>query len=149
MKKRIPLFIGFVIIMTLIYCGTYIYSSKSKANRDRFMETIDVQFCGKVINKQNITRWGREVTLICVKIDTANIDSIKIFNKRFYTFLRIEKGIASIVIPSVDSDLDSVAINMQNNRKEQFFVDGQLLKEYLLSFSYAYLNEQDLESCFE
>lgn len=87
--------------------------------------------------------------MICVKIDTANLDSIKILNEKYYIFLRIENGIASFSIPSSYRNLDSVSVNMNNNRKEQFYEKGHLLGEYPLSFSYAYLREKKLEHCFQ
>lgn len=135
-----------VLVLVIIFSWGYGIKTKNREKKD-WIESVDVQFSGKIIQKTKIRRMAREICIVCIQIDYSNVDSILLYNKSQYQYLKIENNIATMVIPVEDYDIDSVSVNINNNRMKKYYKKGILEEEYPLSFSSAYATEQDLQIC--
>ncbi|NDV97348.1 hypothetical protein D0T84_20955 [Dysgonomonas sp. 521] len=150
MKRYKLLFIVFVFIfIMLILFGVFLFITKqNKREYNHYYGQINVQFFGRILEQKTVSRLGRDRTVICIKLNYSNIDSIRILDEKH--FLRIEKNMASMVIAPEYSNLDSISFNVNNNGMVEYFICGKLLSKHplSLSLSYSYLNINDLENCF-
>ncbi len=135
-----------VIVLIIIFSWGYHIKTKNKENED-WLESVDIQFSGKIIQKTKVRRMARKICIVCIQIDYSNVDSILLYNKSLYKYLKIENNIATMVIPVEGYNIDSVSVNINNNRMERYYKKGILETEYPLSLSSAYATEQDLQIC--
>lgn len=146
MKKKYSILL-FIVFSSLMLTVAFKLQKKSNSERQQYLDTINIQFTGTVINKKEITRRERPNIIICVDLSHSNTQHYSILNEKHYIFCEINNGIASFVIPKEYESVDSVSINMDNNRLQRYYYKGELLTEYPLSFSYAYLTLEDLQWC--
>ncbi len=145
LNRRIKL--GFVIIILLIITTRLYFTIHNNQKNEEWINNIKIEFSGKIINKQEVTRGGRRIVIICVKIDYSNTDSIVLQSKDKFRYLKISDKIATMVIPAELYEIDSVALNIKNNRIERYYKNGILEVEYPLSLNSAYATEKDLQIC--
>ena len=146
--KVISVFSFVIISLIIISYFLFLVVDLANNNREKWIdENVNVQLCGTIINKKAVTRWGRDITISCIKINYSNTDSLTIYRKSDYIYLKIKNNIATMVLYLSYKDADSVSINMENNRLEKYYKNGKLIAEYPLSLDCAYASDEDLEMC--
>ena len=135
-----------ILVFVIIFSWSYGIKTKNREEKE-LIKSVDVQFSGKIIQKTKVTRMAREICIVCIQIDYANVDSILLYDKNLYQYLKIENNIATMVISVGDYNIDSVSVNINNNRIKKYFKKGILEAEYPLFFDSAYATEQDLQIC--
>ena len=138
--------IGFIIIMIIILLVTSYFTTQNNKKRGEWINNVTVEFSGKIIDKRNITRGGRQRTIVCIKVDYSNTDSIVLQSDDQYEYLKISNKIATMVIPPEYYEIDSIALNVNNNRTVEYYKDGALVIDYPLSLNCAYVTEEDLKN---
>lgn len=145
-KQRKYILLFFLIIL-IFYAVAITIESVDNNNRKEWLNTVEVQFSGKIVETRKVMRQGRITYINCVKIDYSNVDSIMITNKKYHVFLKIKDGFTTLVLPENIMEGDSVVINMNNDRKERFYRNGILIDEFPLSLSRGYATDKDMEIC--
>lgn len=139
--------IGFVIIVVLIITTRLYFTIRYNQRTEEWINDIRVEFSGKIINKKEVTRGGRKIVIVCIKTNYSNTDSIVLQSNDKFRYLKISDKIATMVIPDELYEVDSVALNINNNRIERYYKNGVLEVEYPLSLNCAYATEKDLQMC--
>lgn len=146
-KYIILLFTLFIVSSSLMFIIAFKIRNKNINERHQCLDSINIEFTGTVISKKEITRDHRPKIIICVDLSYSNTQYYSILNEKHYIFCKIDNGIASFVIPRIYERVDSVSVNMNNDRLQRYYYKGELLTEYPLSFSYSYLTIEDLQWC--
>lgn len=146
-KVGITLLIFIISAIVLFTGGTFFAKKVNKDRKEWIKDNITVQFHGRIISKKAVNRGGRDITIGCIKVNYSNTDSIIIQNKRDYIYLKIQDSIATFVLNFPCEQADSVSINMENNRVERYYKNGELFVEYPLSLRSAYATDEDLKFC--
>lgn len=149
MKKLFFLYPIFIILGILMWIIGFKAQAVKNKKRQEELNKVDIQFTGTIIKKKEIRRSGRTSVAACIDLNYTNMQLYSFLKEKQYIYCRVENNIASIVIPSTYFRTDSVAINMNNNRLEQYYCKGELIAEFPLSLSYAYLKVEDLNKCFD
>lgn len=145
-KQRKYILLFFLMVL-IFYVVAITFNSVDNNNRKEWLNTVEVQFSGKIVETREVMRKGRITYINCVKIDYSNVDSIMITNKKYYVFLKIKDGFTTLVLPENIMEGDSVVINMNNDRKERYYRNGILIDEFPLSLSRGYATDEDMEIC--
>jgi hypothetical protein len=147
MKKYIIVIIVFIFLGIMIFCLLLNFNGKRKKNKDEFLNEINIEFCGRIINKEKKLRWGKEKIICCIDVAYSNVDSAYIYNTQYYIALKIKNKIATFVLPFTANNADSIAINIGNDRMERYYKDNILILESPIDFDSAYIAEDDLNIC--
>ncbi|MBK5722311.1 hypothetical protein JGH11_15660 [Dysgonomonas sp. Marseille-P4677] len=100
-----------------------------------------------LVKKKKAVGAGKELSVVLISPIAMLIIYIYIYDTQYYTAIKIKDRIATFVLPYDAYEVDSVAININNNRIEKYFKDGVLLTERPISFESAYIAESDLKTC--
>lgn len=146
-KKEKRILLVFFCFVCCLFVGGFFYSKQGRKEIEVWLESVQVQFTGKVISKHSIIRGGRGITICCYQVTYANMDSVTYYNKELYQFLHIKDSVVTYVIFESSENTDSIAFNMKNDRFIRLFRKGILIEEYPLSLNCAYANEDDLKIC--
>jgi hypothetical protein len=126
------------------------YNAERNANEQkiRLTEIGRLQFKGRVINSKVYRYFGKNYYMVCVKIDSANVKNLYIFNN--LDCIKIKNGIATFAAGYLNHILgvvDSVAVNINNSGKIIFHYKGNARDELPLGFDPKGLKESDLNAC--
>lgn len=106
MKRHWKFLIAAFLAMLVWLVVNLIRAPKMDKIREQFInETMgDVEFRGRVISVKMLKHSGRPASIMCIKIDSCNVDSFYYHGK--YGALRIHDGIATLPLGSMVSEKD-------------------------------------------
>lgn len=144
-------FISSIIVVPLLVIKN---ANKEIAQHKEQIEYLygDVYFSGSVAGFHKIKHSGMpEATVICIKIDTCNVDSFYHFDK--YTALKINSGIVTFPIGGVGTDDDIyknvvyVNVNEAGSHKMLFVNSQNDTHARTLYYTSEDLKEDDMRIC--
>jgi hypothetical protein len=126
------------------------YNAERRAGNQkiRLAQIGKLQFKGKVINSKVYKYGGKNYYLVCVKLDSANVQAFYIYND--LDCLRIKNGIATLPAGYLNHTLgivDSVAVNINNSGKIVFHYKDNARDVFPLGFNPMGLSESDMNTC--
>ena len=153
MKKSFKVFIFLALVIFLFFIIVLWSMIKINIDANRVFKTAQagplgkIKFKGKVINTAIIKRYGKEYVMLCIKLDYTNIDDFYIFNE--YSGLKIKNGIATMSggVYIENERINYVEINMNNEKKEKFYLKDGSVDVIELLFHKGGLIESDMDLC--
>jgi hypothetical protein len=120
----------------------------AKDQKTRKTEFGKLQFKGRVISSKTYRYFNKNYYLVCVKLDSTNVNSLYVFNN--LDGIKIKNGIATFAAGYLNPVLgvaDSVAANINNSGKVIFHYKAHAVDVHPLGFDLMGLKEGDLNAC--
>lgn len=109
----------------------------------------DIHFSGKVVGFHRVQHQGLPtVAVMCIKIDSSNVDSFYHFDK--HTALKISNGTATLplgIVSQLYDDIAYVSVNEAGSHKMLFITSANDTISRQLYYTSEYLSEADLSIC--
>ena len=121
---------------------------KAELQKVRKAEFGKLQFKGMVINHKVYRYMNKNYYQVCVKLDSANIKELNIFNDN--DCIEIKNGIATFsagYLNNILGPVDSVAVNINNSGQIIYHYKANARDEHPLGFDPMGLTKSDLNAC--
>ncbi|MFC4232628.1 hypothetical protein ACFOW1_12035 [Parasediminibacterium paludis] len=145
------LFVGTVFFLFIsVVTISRIYSNKQLEQKQKILYKAlgNLHFKGKVINISLIDRYSKKYSMLCIKLDYSNRESIYYFENDY--FLKIKNGIATLPDGLFLSDskiIDYVEVDMNSEKKEILHYKDGSVEEYGYFVNAGWLYESDVNIC--
>jgi hypothetical protein len=117
-------------------------------HKTRMAEFGKLRFKGKVVGSKTYHYFNKNYYLVCVKLDSTSVYSLRVFNN--LDGISIRDGIATFAAGYLNPVLgvvDSVSVNMNNSGKVELYYKAHAREERPLGFDLMGIRESDLNAC--